>query len=273
MRLSQRLGRCIQLLCASALLTASLVLGGCAALQRPATPPDSALTKSPTADELLSRLALRMDQMQSLRSPYRVSYKGQNEKGGFHGAILVHRPEHLRLETLSLVGAILVLTADGDQVTVFLPREKVFSRGKSTKENLLRFTRIPLELKELTSLLLGLPPVELQGAWERDGSALERRLPLGGRERIDFDSGLGLPLRWDRFLASGKNEITAFFSDFIDTPIGSFPSKISLQYPSQGRSWEIRYQEPDLNVEIPLPLFVQQRPRSVREVPFESFGG
>ena len=273
MRLSQRPGLCVYHLCAAAWLAASLAVGGCASLQRPVSRPDSAVTKPPTADELLSRLAQRMDRMQSLRSPYHISYKGQNEKGRFQGAILVHRPDRLRLETLSLVGAILVLTANGDQVAVFLPREKVFSRGKTSKENLLRFTRIPLELGELTSILLGLPPVELQGSWEREGAALERRLPQGGRERIGFDPEYELPLRWDRFSGGGTNELTAFFSDYITTRIGSFPSKISLHYPSQGRSWEIRYREPDVNVEIPPPLFVQQTPRRVREVPLDSFGG
>jgi len=202
-------------------------------------------------------------------SPTEATIKGKASGG----AILVRRPDRLRLETLSLVGAIFVLTANGDEIRVLLPRKRVFSRGKSSRANLLRFTRIPLELKELTSLLLGLPPVEVEGPWEGSGSTLVQRFPWGGGQRIEFDPGLGIPFKWDRYDSHGENEITAVFSRFVSTPMGPFPTKISLQYPAQGRSWEIRYQDPEVNVDIPTPFFMLQRPSTFREVPLESFGG
>ncbi len=242
-------------------------------MRPPFTFPDRVPTQSLATDELLSGLAHRMERLRSLRSLYSISYSSRNERGRFRGAILVRRPDRLRLETLSMVGAVLVLTANGDEVVGFLPREKIIYRGKSSKANLFRFTQIPLELKELTSILLGLPPVKVEGSWQRDGSTLLRRFSWGGEERIEFDPGTSLPLRWNRLNADGENELTAVFSEFVFTSMGSFPLKISLQHTLQERSWEIRYNEPELNVEIPVPLFVQQKPSHVREVLLESLGG
>ena len=211
--------------------------------------------------------------MRSVRSLYRVRYSDGKERGGFHGAILVRRPDRLRLETLSLVGALLVLTADGNEVAAYLPRDKVILRGKSTKANLLRFTHIPLELDELTSLLVGLPPVNLQGRWEGSGSSFERHFSWGGGEAVLFDGAEGWPVQWRRMGPDGKVELTADFSDYIETRAGPFPSKITLHHGPSQSYWEIVYREPDVNVETPPSLFVQRRPDSVRELPFESLGG
>jgi len=242
-------------------------------MRPPFTFPNRVPIRSLSTDELLNGLAHRMERMRSLRSPYSISYHSRKERGRFQGAILVHRPDRLRLETLSLVGAVLVLTANGDEVVGFLPRQKIIYRGKSSKANLFRFTQIPLELKELTSILLGLPPVKVEGSWQRDGSTLLRRFSWGGEERIEFDPALGIPVRWDRLDSNGITQLSAVFSDFVSTTVGSFPSKISLEYGIEEKLWEIRYQEPEVNVQIPVPLFVQQRPSHVREIPLESLGG
>jgi len=253
------------------LILAGLVLSGCAVAPAPSPPPAPGASLSREA--LLAGFARRMELLQSLRSPYRVRYRNRQERGGFHGAILVRRPDGLRLETLSLVGALLVLTADGDEVMAFLPREKVILRGKSSKANLLRFTRIPLGLNELTSLLLGLPPVKVEGAWDGNGSTFERGLPGGGGERVVLDSASGLPLQWQRTGPGGVEGLTANFSEFFETGAGLFPSKIALLHGPGESSWEIRYREPDVNVDMPRSLFVQQTPGAVRELPFESLGG
>lgn len=255
------------------MVTVGLTLGSCASVRRSINLPDSHTRPSPETEELVRGLAQRGDRIRSLRSLSSINYRYEEERGGFKAALLIHRPDRLRLETLSPLGAILVLTANENEVVGFLPRKRVLYRGASSKRNLIRFTQIPLELAELTSLLLGMPPTTQGAPWSGEGHTLERSLSNGGIERIDFDPTAGVPVAWDRLDAEGNIELRAVFSDFISTPVGSFPQKILLESGTEDKTWEIRYREPEVNVEIPMPLFVQQKPNHVREISLESLGG
>ena len=235
--------------------------------------PDSSLTKSWDVGELAKSLAQRNHQLRSLRTLATVSYWGEDGRAGFQEAILVHRPDRLRLETLSPLGAILIVTADGAEIMGFHPREGLFYRGRSSKENLFRYTQIPLELGELTSLLMGLPPLEAQGRWEQGDNSIYLELAGGVRDRIVLHPSLGVPAKWERLSAAGEIELSALFSDFFLTPDGPFPLKISLEAHTQQKRLEIHYQEPELNVTLPLSLFVQEKPANAREIALESLGG
>lgn len=234
---------------------------------------ESILPQSQDTGALVKNLAQRIHQSRTLRSLAAVNYWGKDGRGGFQEAILVHRPDRLRLETLSPLGAILIVTVNADAIAGFHTREGLFYRGKSSKENIFRYTHIPLELGELTSLLMGLPPVEAHGRWEGEANSIHRTLGGGGREVIAFHPALGVPTKWERFGADGEVELGAIFADFASTPAGPFPLKITLEAPAQEIRLEIHYQEPELNIELPLPFFVQERPGSAREVPLESLGG
>ncbi|MCZ6906573.1 MAG: DUF4292 domain-containing protein [Deltaproteobacteria bacterium] len=224
--------------------------------------------------ELVQILAQRIDRFRSLRSLARVAYWKTEEKGSIQGAFLVRRPDRLRMEAFSLLGAILVLTVDGDEVVGFYPREGTLYRGRASKKNLTRYIQIPLELRDLTSLLMGVPPVAIEGSWESEDLRIQRPLSRGGSEVVTFDPAMGIPIGWERVGSDGEVELRAVFSDFISTPVGPFPLRISLQfYGSQEERFEIRYQEPEVNVALSASLFVQQKPRHVREYPIDSLGG
>lgn len=274
MRLLQWEGRVTFSLSAAALFVAGMVveMWGCA----PAgslTPAVSDGAGGRAKGELVRSLARRNDQVRSLRSLAKVTYWGRDERGSFQAAILVRRPDRLRLEMFSLWGAMVILTADANEVVGFHTREGTFYRGKSSKESLVRYTRIPLELRDLTSLLVGLPPVEVQGRWEGGEDRIQRRLSRGGSEVIIFEPTMGIPIQWELSDPDGEVVLSAVFSDFVSTPTGSIPLSISLESATQERRLEIRYDEPELNVTLPASLFVQQRPPHVRELPLESLGG
>lgn len=222
--------------------------------------------------EMVTNLSQRIRQLSSLRSLASVSYWGADGRGGFQEAILVQRPDRLRLETLSPLGATLIVTVDGAEVVGFHPREGLFYRGRSSKENLFRYIQIPLELGEVTALLMGLPPVQLEGRWEEEGGVIYRD-EGGERDRIIFHPDLGIPVKWERSNSHGEIELSALFSEFSPTSVGLFPMRISLEAHAQQKRVEIRYQEPELNVALPSTLFVQEKPSHVREMPLESLGG
>ena len=229
--------------------------------------------KSQDPAGLSSILAQRADRFRSIRSLARVYYWDREEQGVFQEAILIHRPNRLRLETLSNFGAILIVTADEDEVVGYHLREGIFYRGRSSKENLLRYTQIPLELGELTALLLGLPPVGIYGRWKREGNSLYREDSTGRTEVVVFHPTLKIPTEWERSGPEGEVELTALFSDFFSTPAGLFPLKISLEVYALERRLEIRYEGPEVNVTLPASYFALKKPDHVKELPLESLGG
>lgn len=258
----------------SALIGIILVVSGCTpAIHKEPIDVEALSSREWSRDELVQSLTERMERFQSLRSLASIHYQGRGEKGKFQEAIVVQRPDRLRLETLSSFGVLLVVTANRDKVAGFDTREKFFVHGKSSKENLVRLTRIPLELGEIVALLLGLPPVTLQGNWDGKQNTLRRELEGGRSEVVAFDSKLGIPIQWERSGPNGEKELSASFSEFSSSSAGPFPLKISLEAPAQQTRVEIRFQEPELNVDLLPDLFVQEKPQNVRELPIESLGG
>lgn len=230
-------------------------------------------SRSRNPGDLVKSLQQRADQFRSLRALAKIRYWGPDGKTGFQEAVLVHRPDRLRFETLSSLGAILIVTVAANEIIEFHPREGLFYRGQSSKENLLRYIQIPLELEEITSLLLGLPPARPDGRWVEEEDSMYRWEDGGSRESVVFYPDTAVPTRWEKFNPDGKKTLSALFSDFVSTSAGPFPLKISIEDHIKQRNLEIRYQEPELNVELPYALFVQQKPDHVREVPLESLGG
>ena len=257
------------------LLTGTLTaLWGCAAMApQPAALSESLPAERRETQELIQSLIQRSGELRSLRALAKVYYSGADGKGGFQEVILVQRPDRLRLETLSPMGAILIVTADADEIAGFEPREGLFYRGKSSRQNLYRYTKIPLALGELTAVLMGLPPFASQGPWSNDGHSIVRDLGGGWNEAITFHPSQWLPARWQRSNPEGNVELSAEFSDFSSTAAGTFPLKIVLNAPPQQRRLEIQYQEPELNVDLSPVLFVQEKPENAREAPLDSLGG
>jgi hypothetical protein len=258
-----------------AVIAAALV--GCAMFaSQIASPTANELAQPPapgwTAEKLVAILSRRDQEFKSMRALASVYYRGPEGRQGFQEAVLVQRPDKARLETLSGLGAILVVTVNADQIAGFHPREGVFVRGKSSKENLFRYTRMPLELHEMTRLLLGLPPVTVSADWKIAGSSLYRDLNGQRKEVVAFDLTREIPIRWYRLGPDGSAELSAAFDNFTPTTPGLFPAKIILEAAAQQRSLEIAYQEPEVNVELPLSLFVQEKPPNAKEVPIEALG-
>jgi Domain of unknown function (DUF4292) len=251
------------------LATVGLGLAGCATV----SPPEPQLPAPKwESTELIKSIAQRREQVRSVRALARVDYAGPDGKHGFQEAVVVQRPDRLRLETLSPLGAVLIVTANDKEIVGYHPREGIFVRGRRSKENLLRYTKIPLELDEITSLLVGLPPVDPSTPWKQEGNTLIFSPDGHKKDALAFESQQPVPTKWERFNAGGAVELSARFSDYVSTPAGLFPSKISIEAPLQKRKLEIRYQEPELNGKIPSDLFIQQKPAHAQEVPIEAIG-
>jgi hypothetical protein len=224
------------------------------------------------SSEMIKSLTQRREQFRSLRALAQVDYAGPDGKQGFQEAVVIQRPDRLRLETLSYLGAILIVTANDKELIGYHPREGVFVRGRRSKENLLRYTKIPLELDEITSLLTGLPPMDASAPWTQEGNTLVFSPNGRKKDAVAFELQQPVPTKWERFNVNGALELSARFSDYVSTSAGLFPSKISIEAPLQKKKVEIRYQEPEINGKIQPELFTQQKPAHAQEVPIEAIG-
>jgi outer membrane lipoprotein-sorting protein len=258
----------------SSLVLAAILaaLSGCSWLTRQ-LPPEIFPDERRAAEDLVQSLARRNSELESLRAIAGVNYSSPEGKQSFREVVLVRRPDRLRLETLYPLGVLLIVTATADEMVGFHTREGVFYRGKSSRENLYRYTQIPLSVGEFTSVLMGLPPVAPKGAWKNEGPSIVRDLGGGWKDAITFHASELLPIRWQRFNPEGAVELSAQFAEFANTPAGPFPLKIILEAPTQKRRLEITYQEPEINVDLAPALFVQKKPANAREVALDSVGG
>jgi hypothetical protein len=237
------------------------------------TPPE---TKPPVpqweSGQLIESITQRREDLRSVRALAQVNYSGPEGKQSFQEAVIVQRPDRLRLETLTFMGAILIVTANNKEIIGYHPREGVFVRGARSKDNLRRYTQIPLELEEITALLIGLPPVDPKTAPTQEGNSLIFSSNGRKRDAVSFESQQPVPTKWERFNAEGKVELSAQFDEYVSTPAGLFPSLIIFEANLQKKKLQIRYQQPELNPTISADLFSQQKPANAQEVPIETIG-
>ena len=203
-----------------AALLSSLI--GCATIVGPTAP--SLPGKQWEAGELIKSLTQRQEQLRSVRALARVDYAGPKGKNGFQEAILVQRPNRLRLETLSFLGSILIVTVNDKEIVGYHPREGVYVRGQRSKANIVRYTQIPLELDEITTLLVGLPPVNPAAPSRQEGNSLVFSDNGQKKDAVTFELSQPVPTKWERFNSAGSVELKVQFTDYISTPAGLFSS-------------------------------------------------
>src|SRR5262245_32752525 len=128
---------------------------GCSARSRPLVAPPAVL---PSAGDLESALTARRDAVRSLRALARLKYRDPTESNTSREAIVVARPDRLRIEVLSLFGSVFVLTTDAGALTAYARQEDTLYRGQASPENLWRYARLWLPVADLVDLVLGTPP-------------------------------------------------------------------------------------------------------------------
>ena len=234
------------------------------------TEPEREPKPAPRLDALLAE---RNRAFESLRSLAKVHYRTGDRKGSFDAAVLLRRPNRFRLEVFSFVGAALILTVDEGEFTGLLPSQGRYYRERTSPRNLFRATQLLLDLDEIVALLMGLPPMQPSPPWLPDGRSLRRVRADGSTETVVFDEPATTPVRWHRTSPSGSVWYAATFEDFTDTAFGPFPLQITLETPPLKRFYQIRYDNPELNVTLPDPHFVQELPEGVVRSPLPAPGG
>jgi len=251
----------LRLLQGAALLVAGLcVLAACAVV--PETPRPG-LPASPEA--FLDRLKAEEEAVKTLRGLASVRYQGQAGDGSATQVIVVALPDRARLETLSPMGtAVLLLTIQGEDLTMYAPTRHEYGAGPATPETLGRLLRVPVPPRALLRLLAGLPPLPIRhddprvqlnaeaktirlesvdgGFWQRVWSN-----PDGTAERGEL-GGAGGPL------------LTFEFSDRRRLNGTAFPFAMHLDDARTGARLGIQYKTVGLNDPLEAGLFQLPRP-------------
>jgi len=253
-------------------LTALVVLGGC----RPGRPRPMLPQTLPAADDLLATVAARRHALTSLRGLAHVSYERGDERGGSRHAVVVEAPDRFRLEVLSPLGALAVVTSDGGEFAVWVRREHRTYRGPATAESVAAYTGLPIGVADVAAVLLGLPPerrVTGRPVVVRDEDAGLIRVHTaieGGRQEIWFAPDSLLPVASETTLAAAQ-VLRVGLADYRTIAGVAFPLDVSMRLVPDGGSVRVRYEAPTIGVAIAGDLFVFPPRPGVEEVQLDRY--
>ncbi len=230
-----------------------------------------------SAEELLHRLGRHADAIRSLRVYAEMEYRDPKDKLHVNEVIVVERPDHLRIEMLSTFGVALQITADGGTLRAYHRGDKTFYSGRATAENLARFTRLALGVRDIADLLVGLPP-------QRDrrgpsGIAFDEELelwrlssPLAGGDTLDvwLDPEDFRPKRVEEISRDGARVYMASFADHQSVGGIAVPTEIRLVLPEQQATLTLRYSSIGVNQALAASLFQFEAPAGAKQVDLDA---
>ncbi|MGH7858997.1 MAG: LolA family protein [Candidatus Binatia bacterium] len=233
-------------------------------------PPIAATIRS---RDLLSRLESRYRAVRSFRALAEMQYRNPRERIHVREVILVDRPDRLRIEMISTFGVALQITSDGQRLRAYHRGERTFYSGEATAGNLARFTRLPLDIREIADLLVGLPPRRDRGgtlrtAFEEPTGLWRLTAPLadGGLQILWFDHERLLPVRTEEVTRDGERRYLTAYYDYREVDGIAVPHGIELDVPREDAVVSLRYSEVTLNVPAKQSLFSFEPPPGAKVV-------
>ncbi len=144
---------------------------------------------APTAAELVAQLSVGRDQLQSLRARAKADYMDRGQRIKIDLALLVQRPQKLRLAgENSLTGPLLTVATDGQDFHLLDVREGRFLRGQVNPCNMSRILGLSFHPSQLVEVLMGGTPLLPQPT----GSEVSWDPRSGGRDVLTLRDERGL---------------------------------------------------------------------------------
>ena len=259
------------------LLALGMLLAGCSSFgARPA--PSRVIPPSElTAESLLGTIDDRSAVLRSFRALADMHYVGPKDKIAVKEVVAVERPDRLRLEMMSAFGVALQIASDGERISAYHRGERTYYRGKATADNLARFTRLDLELRDVANLLIGLPPERKRTGrasilFERPAGLwrVSTALAGGGSETVWFDPDTLVPLRSEQADRSGNVQYTASYARYTSVDGVVVPSEVRVEVPQQSAKIDLRYSDISLNGQLPQTLFAFDPPPGAKVVDLDA---
>ena len=243
------------------------VLSACAT-RKTVSPPAVLDTTVPTGDQLLSTLSARRQLLRSIRAMARLSYSSPEESRRAKQVILAERPDRLRLEVLSPLGAVFVLTTSGGRLAAYARNESTVYRGAASPTNLERYTSVDLPVHAAVDLLMGTPPMAAAGSVvvSRDDGLVKMWQEAGPAVRVTWFTPELDPIRFEQHDDQGQVLLRATFAAYTAVSGVRLPTQIALETPASQRQVTIELLEPEVNPPLPDTLFALDTPQGSKEI-------
>ncbi|MCA9604122.1 MAG: DUF4292 domain-containing protein [Myxococcales bacterium] len=256
------------------LLSLALLLSGCPGRPCPTQP----FTE---ANELLGSY-------RDMRRPARVlraeaSVDRRDGDGRVRGTVLmfVERDDRVRFDAMTQFGPAAILTSDGETFALTDLRENVFFVGPTCEANIERLLGLRFSAAEVTRLLLGESPrleaesreLVCDGGRYRvtihaaDGRRQELELEVREADVAAAPADQRLRMRKSEvFAPDGQLEWRVTYDDyrFVADPTDDqgrgvmMPFTVRFEDPRRGADTRVRFEDVDLNVEVPADAFTQE---------------
>jgi outer membrane lipoprotein-sorting protein len=256
------------------------LLAGCTALRARPTPLRAAPPSAVSAEGLLGTVDDRSASLHSFRALADMHYVGPKDRLAVKEIVAVERPDRLRIEMMSAFGVALQIASDGERLSAYHRGERTYYRGKATADNLARFTRLELALRDVADLLIGLPPGRQrlghpsiafeppQGLWRVTATVAE-----GGSQTVWFDPDTLFPVRAEESDRQGNVLYRATYASYTTVSGVAIPREVRFEVPEQSAKIDLRYSEISLNGHFPPELFSFAPPPGSKIVDLDEIAG
>jgi outer membrane lipoprotein-sorting protein len=238
------------------------LLAGCTVLRARPVPPRTVPPSAVSAEGLLATVDERSASLHSFRALADMHYVGPKDKLAVKEIVAVERPDRLHIEMMSAFGVALQIASDGERLSAYHRGERTYYRGKATADNLARFTRLELDLRDVADLLIGLPPGRQrvgrpsiafeppQGFWRVTTALVD-----GGSQTMWFDPDTLFALRAEEADRRGNVLYRATYASYTTVSGMSVPSEVRFEVPEQSAKIDLRYSDISLNGRLSPELF------------------
>ena len=243
-----------------------LLLFACA----PKVQPPPSLDLLP-ASRLMEALIQQKNAYNSLEAEVKLRLQAGEKRLAATQLLWVRKPASLRGEVLNPFGfgaPLLQFASDGETLSVFSPGRGQFYQGDASARNLMRFTRIPLQVEDLVRVLLLDVPLLPYGQM-RSGSAQGQHLLSlegAGQSRQDFLFDEQLRLLSASYSLQDEVQLIVSYGDF-GSRHPSFPGKAALSMPGFDTRVEMEFASIRIGAEIPESRFALQAPPGTPVLP------
>jgi outer membrane lipoprotein-sorting protein len=238
------------------------LVAGCTALRERPSPPRAVPPSAVSAEALLAAVDERSASLHSFRALADMHYVGPKDKLAIKEVVAVERPDRLRIEMMSAFGVALQIASDGERLSAYHRGERTYYRGKATADNLARFTRLELALRDVADVLIGLPPERQrlgrpsiafdppQGFWR-----VTTALADGGSQTMWLDPDTLFAVRAEEADRRGNVLYRATYANYTTVSGIAVPSEVRFEVPEQSAKINLRYSEISLNGRLSPDLF------------------
>ena len=228
-------------------------------------PPKPVWIEIPTAEYLLAKLVSESGRYSSLDSAASVALTTRRKHFSSQQFLLLKRPDCFRADVLTGFGQlVLQLTSDGENLAVFLnnPVPGRFMRGPASYENVSRFIRIPLAVKDLLALLLHDPAlIVYQRSRVEVSSGILTLILSGDDKRQELLFNEKLQLIGCRYFMAEELQLSVDYQKFVG--VDKFPHKVKIEIPLEQIRVAVTFSELKINENIDVAQFRLEKPANI----------